>query len=477
VGGVSDQNATGMIAAVRRWLDEWRPSAVTLGAPAFPLFVLFGLNAVDELDRAAFAVLLPDIRDHFGLSDAGALALVSITTVAVILIEVPLSFYCDRRNRVRIAAVGAAIWALFSAGTGLAVSVVMLVLMRIGAGGGRAVVTPTHSSLLSDFYEPAARVKVFSAHRQANSVGQILGPLAGGVLAFYFGWRTPFLVFAVPTAIFVLLALRLREPVRGFHERRAAGADDATASIEEAPESIWSTMKVLSRVRTIRRIWCAVPFLGIALVAIPTLLSLVYEDVFGLSSAERGLVAAFVEPLQIIGVFVAIPWVTRKALEDPGYLLRFVAVIGAFASVLVTALAFAPHVAIAIACHAVLAGIIGTLAPAFFALISILSPPRVRAAAFSTISVFAIPGIAVFLPLIGTLSDSFGTQVSMVTMVPVALAAGFIVQSAAPFVRPDVEAVWAESLAAVAAAPGEPAAPAGLDSPEEPEESVEEPAR
>ena len=56
------------------WVGEWRPSAVTLGAPAFPLFVLFGLNAVDELDRAGFAVLLPDIRDHFDLSNAGALA-------------------------------------------------------------------------------------------------------------------------------------------------------------------------------------------------------------------------------------------------------------------------------------------------------------------------------------------------------------------------------------------------------------------
>jgi hypothetical protein len=89
---------------IGRLVDEWRPSAITLGAPAFPLVVLFGLNAVDELDRTAFAVLLPNIRDHFGLSDAGALALVAATTIAVLFIEVPLSFYCDRRNRVRITA-------------------------------------------------------------------------------------------------------------------------------------------------------------------------------------------------------------------------------------------------------------------------------------------------------------------------------------------------------------------------------------
>jgi hypothetical protein len=236
------------------------------------------------------------------------------------------------------------------------------------------------------------------------------------------------------------------------HERRAAGAGEEAALVEEAPERIWATMRVLARVRTIRRIWMAVPCLGILLFGIPNLLSLVYDDVFGLSSAERGIVAAAVEPLQIVGVFVAIPFVSRKALEDPGYLLRFVAVVGVVDGLAIVGLAFAPHVAVAVVLHAFLAGSIGTLAPAFFALISIVAPPRVRAASFSTISVFAIPGLALFLPLIGAISDAVGLQASIVTMLPVALGAGFILRTAAPFVKDDVAAVWAESLASAGAA-------------------------
>ena len=81
---------------------------------------------------------------------------------------------------------------------------------------------------------PESRPKVFSAHRQANSVGQIVGPLLAGVIAHRFGWRWPFLVFAVPTVVFVLLSLRLREPVRGAHERRAAGAN-----ITSLPDALW----------------------------------------------------------------------------------------------------------------------------------------------------------------------------------------------------------------------------------------------
>ena len=440
-----------VLGAVRRWADAWRPSEVTQGLPVFPLFVLFGLNAADELDRSAFAVLLPDIRDDFGLSDAGALALVSVSTITVLLIGVPLSFYCDRANRVRVATAGAALWGLFSFGTALALTPLMLIVMRVGSGTGRAVVEPTHNSLLADYYPPETRVKVFSVHRQANSVGQVLGPALGGLLALAFTWRVPFAVFAIPTVVLVLFALRLREPIRGFHERRAAGADDATAAAEDEHETVRSTIRVLARVRTIRRIWYAVPFLGIAIFGVPNLLSLVYEEVFDLNSLERGAISAGIEPLQIAGVFVAMPMVARAAMNDPGFLLRFVSIVGVADAVFLVILAYAPTLPVAIAMHALLAGTIGTLAPAFFALLSLVAPPRVRSAAFSTIAVFAVPGIAVFLPLIGFISDEYGIQTSMFVLVPVALAAGFILSTAARFVLPDIAASRAEALARVAA--------------------------
>jgi len=433
--------------SLRRWAAAWRPSVVTAGFPTLPLFVLFGLNAVDELDRTAFSVLLPDIRDDFGLSNTGALSIVSATTVAVLIISVPLSFYCDRANRVRIATTGGALWGFFSVATGLALTPLMLVLTRIGAGTGRAVVEPTHNSLLSDWYPPQARVKVFSFHRQANSVGQIIGPIAAGTLAYFFGWRTPFILFAIPTAIVVLFALRLREPVRGVHERLAAGLDEEVAQIPEAPEGIRSTIVLLARVRTIRRVWLAIPFLGVALFGVQNLLSLIYEEVFGLDSLARGWIAAGVEPLQIVGVLVTMPWVARMAMKDPGYLLRFVGLVGLADAVCLVVFAYAPNLAVAIAMHALVAASIGTLAPSFFALLSLVAPPRVRSAGLTTIAVFAVPGIAIFLPLIGAISDAHGIRVSMLVLVPIAVTAGFILSTAAKFVLPDIAAAHAESLA------------------------------
>lgn len=414
---------------MRPLLAEWRPSAVTLGAPFFPLAVLLGLNLVDELDRSAFAVLLPEIRDHFGLTDAAALGLVAVTTIAVLVVGIPLGFLADRRNRVRIAATGAALWTFFSLGTGAAVTVGMLTTMRLGAGTGRAVVTPTHSSLLADWYAPAARVKVFAAHRLASSVGQIAGPLLAGLLAMWWGWRAPFFVFAVPTVVFVVLAGRLREPERGASEETPTLA--AAGTVRDTIRSLW-------RIRTIRRLWLATPFLGLALFAVPNLLGLIYEDVYGLTAGQRGAVAAGVEPLQIVGLVIGMPVVARLGNGQPERLLRFIAAIAVVDAALLVALAYAPSVAVAIGLHAMVAATVATMTPAFLALVSLVAPANARSAAFTTMAIFAIPGIAIFLPLIGMVSDLVGIQAGFVVLVPVSVAGAALLGSAARFVPNDV---------------------------------------
>ncbi len=180
------------------------------------------------------------------------------------------------------------------------------------------------------------------------------------------------------------------------------------------------------------------------------LLSLVYEDVFGLDAARRGIIAAGIEPLQIVGVVVAMPLVSRVADRSAGLLLRFVAAVGVIDGLLIVVLAHAPHVSIAVAVHALLAASIGTLAPAFLALVSLVAPPRGRAATFLTISVFAVPGIAVFLPVIGAVSDAVGIKASMLVMVPISVAGALVLASASPFVDDDIAQVRRESIAVVA---------------------------
>ena len=198
----------------------------------------------------------------------------------------------------------------------------MLVIARSGAGMGRAVVGPTHNSLLSDYYPTEVRTDVFGFHRMANALGAFVGPVVGGVLAEYFGWRVPFFVFVIPSIVFVVLGFRLREPGRGHHERRAAGASEDVIATDEQPPSWAESVRILWQIRTLRRIWYSLPFLAASVIGLASLTSLYYEEVFGLSESQRGFVGGVAEPAQVVGILIGIPLASRLMLRDPGLGLK-----------------------------------------------------------------------------------------------------------------------------------------------------------
>lgn len=154
----------------RRWRDELRPSAVTGGVSALPLMVLFALNAADELDRVAFGVLLPEIRDYFGVNLTTVVTVSSVATAFVILAGIAIGYLADRLPRNRMLAVGAIAWGIFSILTGFAPTLIVLAVFRFGSGAAKSL-DPAQQSILSDYYPPDTRAGVFSFHKLGNSVG------------------------------------------------------------------------------------------------------------------------------------------------------------------------------------------------------------------------------------------------------------------------------------------------------------------
>jgi ABC-type branched-subunit amino acid transport system ATPase component/sugar phosphate permease len=427
-------------------MKDWRPSNVTGGAAVYPLFVLFGLNAVDELDREAYNVLLPNIRDHFGLSIAGILTLTSVVGFFVLFLEIPLAHLADRRRRTRIAAGGAAAWGVASALTGASTSIWMFGTVRGVANLGRAVNGATHRPLLSDYYAVNVRPAVFAFHSAANSVGQFIGPIAAGWIAFWFGWRTPFFLFAVPTFLFVFLALRMQEPVRGFHERSAHGADETTAKTEEAPASMAEAWRVLWQVRTLRRVWITTPVLVIPVFALSPLLQLFYADELGLNEAARGTIAAITEPFQIVGLLIGIPIATKLMRRDPANLLKLIGVAGVLQVVSLFLLVFTRNLAIVITMRCILAMVTSITSPALAATFSLIIPPRVRSMGFTIGNLFIIPTLLI-VPVIGALADQWGLQRSIIILCPMILLGVAMIVSAGQFITSDIHKVRTSTVA------------------------------
>ena len=426
-------------------LHAWL-SGITGGAPVYPLLILFGLNAVDELDRTAFGILLPNIRDHFHLDLQGALSIIALISGVALLLQVPIAHYADRAPRVRLALIGAVAWAMFSIGTGLAFSVWFLVCMRGGSGVGKAVVDPTHNSLIADYYAPEHRSKVYSFHRAANAVGSFVGPLFAGVIAYSFGWRAPFFIYAIPTMVLVVLGVRMRDPNRGAQERRAMGASEEAIMTEEQPPSFGEAWRLCGRIESLRRIWWSLPFLAASLIGFASLGGLFYEQVFNLDERARGFVFASVEPFQLLGLIVGARVGTKYVARDPGKILRFLAVLSFFNAGMFALFALSPWLWGTIVANAIVTAVLAAIGPGIYAALALAIPPRARAFGFSIGSLWVLPGLLV-LPIIGGIGDRYGIRGGMLLMLPIFCIGGLIIASAGNVINEDIKQVWQTAAA------------------------------
>jgi branched-chain amino acid transport system ATP-binding protein len=416
------------------------------GAPLFPLVILFGLNAVDQADQRAFALLAPNIRDHFSLDNGEFLLLVALGLVLGLLLSIPFGFAADRVKRLPIAIGGALAFGIFAALTGLATTIWVLVIARAGAGFGTAVSNPTHNSLLADYYDIPTRPKVYAVHRAALAVGACLGPLMAGLLTSWFSWRVPFVVLLIPTLMLVICAFWLREPVRGHFEREAMGAAADTIATEVAAPSYAESWRVCWNVGTLRRIFYALPFLAVAFIGLEIFGSLFYEQVFHLNARDRGYVFALIAPAQLVGLLLTTRIVTRLFVKSATLVPRFVAMIGVAVAVLWTLFALSPNLVIAVILNAAVTGVVVLIVPPIFAALSLAIPPKIRSFGFAVAALWILPGL-ILLPVVGALADEWGIRTGLILMVPVFLIGALVVASAGKEIDKDIRRVWTSAAA------------------------------
>jgi ABC-type branched-subunit amino acid transport system ATPase component/MFS family permease len=425
----------------RQWMTD-----LCSGEAAFPLIVLFGLNAVDELDRTAFGILLPEIRDSFDINISTALSIVALSSVAALALQVPIAQFADKSKRIPLVVVGALTWGFFSGMTGLATGLIVLTIARSGSSLGKAVIDPTHNSLIADYYPIDSRSRVYSFHRAANAVGAFVGPLTAGMLAFYFDWRVPFLVFVIPTAIFAMLAMRLNEPVRGRWERHATGASQDIVDTEEESPSFAESWRTAHKVQSLQRIWWSLPFLATSLIGFVTLAALLYEQKFGLDERARGVAAAIAEPFALVGLVVGARIATRRYVGNVKGLIRFVSTVAAATSLASAGFALAPNEYVAVALNCVISAALAVIGPGVLAALSLAIPPRARATGFAIGSLWVIPGLFI-LPVIGWIADSWSIEVGMLVMIPMFLIGSLMLRSVADVIDGDIAQVWQSAAA------------------------------
>jgi predicted MFS family arabinose efflux permease len=192
--------------------------------PGVTLATLTGINALNYLDRFLLAPLLPLIIVGLGLDDRQAGSLQSAFILVYALVCPLAGWLGDRASRLRVAALGVALWSLATVGSGLAMTFVGLLLFRALVGIGEATYTVVTPSLLADHYPPSRRGRALAIFYSAMPFGIAIGYVLGGQIGAHYGWRPAFFVAGGPGLLCAVALLVLREPPRGRYDARPDAA-------------------------------------------------------------------------------------------------------------------------------------------------------------------------------------------------------------------------------------------------------------
>ena len=222
-----------------------------LRSPKYRRYVLAILVVVyvfNFLDRQIVTILAEPMKVDLGLSDT-QIGLMTGLAFAIFYtgFGIPLARLADRASRVNVITGALVIWSGMTALCGIAQNFVQILAARIGVGVGEAGCSPPAHSLIADYYPPSERASALSIYALGIPIGSLLGLLAGGWVAEFYGWRTAFLVVGIPgVALAVLFKLTIKEPIRGM-------SDPAGASAEGQPPLL-ATVKTLLTNKTIMHI-------------------------------------------------------------------------------------------------------------------------------------------------------------------------------------------------------------------------------
>jgi ABC-type branched-subunit amino acid transport system ATPase component/predicted MFS family arabinose efflux permease len=421
------------VNALRKRIDE-----ICGGMPTFPLVVLFLIFFFDEFDTAAFNILAPNIREAFHLTVLAFGTIVVVNLTIVLLLAVPVGYYGDRLPRRKLVIAGAVIAGLFSAATGVAPVLFLLVVFRLGNGVGRLLNDSIHTSLLADYYKPNDRPRVFGAHRNAVYFGTIVGSAVAGLAAFLGGWRLAFIILIGPIIITAIVgATKLHEPVRGGTD----DPDSALAAEQEEPVPFAEARRILFSIKTLKRQYTAWFFLGAGLIPLAYLLPLFLEKDFGVNELGRGVVGAVNAAATFIGIQIAgrrtISWMAQgmgEPLKRAGYAIGAVGV-GIFL------IAISPALPMVLVIGLVTSFVVGFFFPPFYATQALVSPARVRTLSFSFGSLFLVGGVWLlyFIPGFAALADSHGNRWGLAVTAPYWIITGLVLRSGHKHVAEDTQ--------------------------------------
>lgn len=161
---------------------------------------------ITPFDGSAVNIALPVLGAEFHM-DAIALSWVATAyLLSSALFLVPFGKIADIYGRKKIFLYGITIFSLSSLIMTMVSSTEMLIGVRVVQGIGSAMIFGTGVAIVTSVFPPGERGKALGTYITAVYIGLSIGPLLGGAMTQYLGWRSIFFV-NVPIGITAILLI------------------------------------------------------------------------------------------------------------------------------------------------------------------------------------------------------------------------------------------------------------------------------
>ena len=412
-----------------------------------PVVLLSILFFTSGLGSQAFNAAGPEIARDLEINVGTIIRIGGLVGFFAIFASLYAGWFADRHKRVPILAGGTIASGFFNALLGRAQSSVSLATPQVAADVSAQFAGVPIFSLLADYYPLEVRGKVFASVATLNRLGALLAIFIVGAMVTTLGFRPTFVIFGVALMfVGVLLLLKLREPVRGYMERRSLGASEDVARVEDEPLSFGEGWRTTWGVRTLRRLFLS-NAIGSMSSGASLFIGFLLLEHYGLGIWERSLIFIPATVAGLVGGFFGGGLIDSFMRRQPSKVLITLGVFSLISSFSIVLYALKPPIWIIVLIGIPFAFGGALVGPISNVIYSQVIPPSIRTQGLQVFGLANLPGLLFGTQIYATIFEAGGYTPVFLLALPIGIISAIVQISAAGFFELDMRAAFAASVA------------------------------
>ena len=413
-----------------------------------PAIIFMLIGAVAAFDSRVFGAAGPEILQDLDILLGPVNQAVAITGFFLVLGVLALGWLADRVKRVPIIAIGTIVQGLGSLLSTRATGLVSYIVPRSIDSVGDAARDVPSSAMLADYYPPDSRGKVYALFGVVGRSTAVATPLIVAAIVEKWGWRLPYLISApLLVALGIMAFFALKEPTRGYMERKAQGLSEEEALEPEEAPSFGESWRTVWSIRTLRRLFISNIPGNAADVFYGFVIAFFLFEVYGLDASERAWLGAGVALATLPFGFLAGGLIDVLLRRRPQRVLVLTALSSVLAAFFIAGMSLKPPLWLLVVAFLGFGAAGALLGPARGVLIVQILPAHIRTIGTAIFTLAGIPATVIRFFLLGYLLSRYGTVGGLYGAAPLLLISSLIELSAAGFFERDVRAAIASQVA------------------------------